>query len=140
MGEAGEIAAGDRFVDRISVVRPLAHPTALVRRAAHGDDIPDAETKGDHLALRYECDKTREEPAVDPAHASAGDVNLTLGWLEKPRRNPEQRRFTRSIGAQQRGKLPLRDSYTHTLEGGVGSSGITCRDVFDRQSRVGGSR
>jgi hypothetical protein len=99
-GQAGEVTPGERLLDCGPILAPLFHPPALVRRATHSYHVAHSEAQGDHLALWYEGDETREEPAVEPAHVSAHHAYRPFGWVQEPRGNPQQRRFARSVRAK----------------------------------------
>jgi hypothetical protein len=82
-----QVAALERPLDGRLIGRPVSHPSALVRGAAHGHHFPDPKTHGGHVVLRHQSQDTRVRSAMASRQFSTQTTHISRDRVEETGRN-----------------------------------------------------
>jgi hypothetical protein len=97
LSQGREIAAFQGLAHRSDILVALAHPDALVRRAAHRNNVAHPKPRRRHLALWHERHDTREGSAIDVGYVATVDGNRAATGREEACSNAQQSRLASAV-------------------------------------------
>jgi hypothetical protein len=123
VGMLDEVAASQCALDGLTIPRTRAHPAALVRGAAHRNDLANAEPHGRALVLRHERHVPGQRTPIRPRHVPAEAPDSAHRRLEEARGHPEERGFPSAICTEDGDHLTRSHLQADPLQGVTATAG-----------------
>ncbi len=117
IGDTAQIARAHRLVDRRAILGRLDHPSALVRRASHRDDLADAKPERDLRVLVHDREARRDFAAPEAGERHPTELDRAGPERETAGQRTDERRFPRTVGAEDCGQEALPHVQVDAAEG-----------------------